>query len=159
MRLNENKEISTEINSKTMKTPHESRVSEEYEELMELEFSDFSDKEEFLMDRAKKIVNLKKQYEEVNENKDELEEFAKKGKEDLDKTIEDKNKELSYIPGLETNMEKLGFKVNWNPLNEKVAKQVLKIQDLWELTDQEAKQWFYIIRREEIKLKKALEIL
>jgi len=157
VRLDADKDITTDIKSHRVETPDEVRISEEYQKMMELEFTDFSDKEEFLRDRAERIVKLKKQYEDYNRNKDQLEKFAKKGKEDLSKTKEDK--ERIYAPDLKTDMDLLGFRVNWHPLNEKVAKHVLKIKEGWGLTDKEAKQWFYIIRREEIKIKKALEIL
>ena len=155
MKLDQHTTLST--SPSTVKASDEVRISEEYEKLMAIEFEQFSDKEEFLQERAAKIVHLKKQYEEYEKSKAELEEFASEGKRDLEKTVEAKHKELERV--MDPKRNELGFRVNWHPLNEKVKGQVLKIKKSWSLSVAEAKQWFYIIRREEIKLKKAKEIM
>eukprot|EP00826_Nyctotherus_ovalis_P039574 TRINITY_DN3814_c0_g8_i2.p1 TRINITY_DN3814_c0_g8~~TRINITY_DN3814_c0_g8_i2.p1 ORF type:complete len:247 (+),score=79.02 TRINITY_DN3814_c0_g8_i2:122-862(+) len=159
MKLDVGRDISADVKPRTVNAADEVRISEEYEKMMEVEFSDFSDKEEFLRDRAERIVRLKKQYEEYDKSKKDLDEFARKGKQDLGKTKENKLKDLARNSTFKTDMEMLGFRVNWHPLNEKVAKQVLEIAKSWDLDTRQAKHWFYVIRREEIKTKKALEIL
>jgi len=125
--------------------------------MMEVEFEDFSDKEEILQERAAKITSLKKQYEEFIDNKGELSEFAKEGKRDVENTSEDKYQEI--VKKDEEDKPDLGFTVNWNAMNERTFKQIVGLKRALELTPKEAKQWFYMIRREEIKLKKAQEIL
>lgn len=117
----------------------------------------FADKEELLREREENIKKLKNQYEEMVNSKKELDEFKKGGEEDVN--IANEELEEKNLPDISESFAKLGFRVSWSPVNEKVAKQVLDFRDVYPMNKYEAKHWFYLIRREELKMKKAQEIL
>lgn len=157
MKIDQNKSLEIQPDPSKIKTSNDIRISQEYEKMLELTYEDFSDKEEILKERAAKVVHLKKQYEEYEDSKKQLEKFVEEGKNDLDKTREQKYKEL--IEKTEKKKNELGFHINWHPLNEKVTKQIVQLRKEWGMNQRDTKAWFYIIRREEIAIKKAQELM
>ncbi len=134
------------------------KLGEEHDELMKGEFDEISEREELMESISQKITTLKGQYKEYMTHKPELAEFAKAGERDVERAREDSYKEIEAKTAGKT-LPALGFTVNWNPLNEMVTRQLAGFRKQMPMSNQEAKQWFYIIRREEIKFKKAKQIL